>query len=368
MIPLLHSFEKNFERSPSYKRSFYPSLKVLLVLLGLLLTGIGFASRNSLLSPYALSVSAVTTRSCIGGSTGTITASGSGGTYSNGYSYSYSINSGSYQSSGSFTGLPAGTYTIKVRDNNNTTNVASTTATVSEYAYSTGSQTLAGSNSWVGHAYGGMTLNSSYYAGSFTESETFDENFGGNTTCFQVNANLVTSSIYTEGFSVRFRMNSTKNGLYTYDLGSDDGSRLYVDGTLVYNNWSDHSFSSSPRVLMNLSGSSSLVYEYYENSGANEVAFLNPTLILANNLTTNISQTICSGGSSALISGDSFGVLPSGLTSGVYQWSYSTSLGGARTNLASGTGATFKPDLTKAPFNSPGTYYVYRSASVTSSN
>jgi hypothetical protein len=304
-------------------------------------------------------LSYTSTTSCVGGSTGTITATGSGGQTP----YAYSIDGATYQSGNLFSGLAAGNYTLYIKSSGGC--ITSSPVTVNEYAASAGDQTLAGTNSWMGHMYEGTNFNT--YTGTFTETESFDETFGGNTTCFPITSSSGSSSIYTETFSTRFRMNSTKNGLYTFSLGSDDGSRLYVDGSLIYNNWNDHALSSSPGVLMNLSGNSSLVYEYYENSGANEVLFQNPKLILANNLSTNISQTICSGGTSSTISGDSFGLLPSGLSNGTYQWSYSTTLGGALTNLI-GTSATFKPDLTKAPFNTPGTYYVYRSASVTSTN
>lgn len=300
-----------------------------------------------------------TTQSCVGGSTGTITATGSGGQAP----YTYSIDGVTYQPGNSFSGLAAGNYTLYIRSNSGCG--TSLPVTVNEYAASAGDQTLAGTNSWIGHMYDGTNFNT--YIGTFTETESFDETFGGNTTCYPVTSSSGSSSIYTETFSARLRMNSTKNGLYTFSLGSDDGSRLYVDGSLIYNNWNDHALSSSPSVLMNLSGNSSLVYEYYENGGANEVVFQNPKLILANNLSTNISQTICSGGTSSTISGDSFGLLPSGLSNGTYQWGYSTTPGGTLTTLT-GTSATFKPDLTKAPFNTPGTYYVYRSASVTSTN
>jgi len=362
MTNLSCKVEKHRENS-SQRRHFPATFSFLIILCGLLSALTTFSSPNHEKAPYALTVNGTPTSSCVGGSTGTITASASGGTGS--FWYQYRLNSGSYQSSTLFTGLSAGTYTLTVKDS--WTGLASSkSVTVSEDAASTGDETLAGTNSWIGHMYEGINFNT--YIGSFTETESFDETFGGNTTCYPVTSSSGSSSIYTETFSARFRMNSTKNGLYTFDLGSDDGSRLYVDGTLVYNNWNDHAFASTAGVLMNLSGSSSLAYEYYENSGANEVVFRNPKVILANTLSANISQTICSGGVSSTISGDNFGVLPSGLSNGMYQWSYSTTPGGATTNIAGATAATYKPDLTKAPFNTAGTYYVYRSASVTSSN
>jgi hypothetical protein len=165
-------------------------------------------------------------------------------------------------------------------------------------------------------------------------------------------------------------MNSTKKGLYVVDLGSDDGSRLSVDGTLLFNNWTDQAFSSRPRVLMGLNGASSLVYDFNENGGQNRVVFLNLTLVLANNLSNNVTQNICPGNTGNAISGDVYGTLPTGISlSGTgYQWTYSTTPGGTRVNITGATGATFTPNTSTAPFNSPETYYVYRNAVLVSSN
>ena len=165
-------------------------------------------------------------------------------------------------------------------------------------------------------------------------------------------------------------MNSTKDGLYIVDLGSDDGSRLTVDGTLLYNNWLDQSFSSRPRVLMSLNGASSLDYEFYENGGQNRVVFQNLTLILANTLTTNTTQSICLGNTGVAISGDVYGTLPAGITlSGTgYQWTYSTTPLGTRTAISGATSAIFTPNTSVTPFNTSGTYYIFRNAVLSSVN
>ncbi|RYE24599.1 MAG: hypothetical protein EOP51_06825, partial [Sphingobacteriales bacterium] len=235
-------------------------------------------------------------------------------------------------------------------------------------AASTDNQTIAGTDSWVGHAYDGMNFNT--YMGQFNEAETFAENFGSTAGCFNITSGGVPRSIHTETFSARFRMNSSKRGLYVANLGSDDGARLSVDGTMIYNNWSDHSFATNASVLMNLTGSSSLVYEYYENGDANQVIFQSFNRLISNTLSNNISQTLCVGNNGATISGDVFAGLPSGISlSGTgYQWVYSTTPGGTRLNIAGATAATFTPSTLVAPFNLPGTYYVYRIAKLSSSN
>src|SRR5690606_18591524 len=302
------------------------------------------------------------TQTCVGGSTGSIIASASGGATP----YTYSLNAGTYQSSATFSGLAAGNYTLNVKTNAGC--VTSRSVTVTPYANSTASQTTTATNSWIGHMYDGANFEN--YMGQFTEPEIFDESFGGAATCFEVTSNSVSRSVLTETFSVKYRMSSTKNGLYVVNLGSDDGSRLTVDGTLVYNNWVNQSFTVKPSVLFNLSGSSSLLYEFYDVSVDNRVIFQNLTLLLANTLSVNTTQNICIGNTGSAIGGDAFGTLPSGINlSGTgYQWSYSTTLAGTRTNIAGATGATFTPSANIAPFNTAGTFYLFRKAIVSSNN
>lgn len=230
-------------------------------------------------------------------------------------------------------------------------------------------QSQAGTNSWIGHVYDGQNFDS--YFGTLIENELFDEGFGGNLNCFTINSSLGSRQEYTETFSVKYRMNSTsREGLYVVDLGSDDKSRLTVDGDLAYNNWVDQAWTPKPRVLINLTGASSLLYEFTENGGANRVVFQNLTRVLANDLNTNTTQELCMGNSGAAIGGDVFGTLPTGISlSGTgYQWTYSTTPAGVRTAITGATGATFTPNTSSAPFNSAGTYYVYRNAILVSSN
>jgi len=257
----------------------------------------------------------------------------------------------------------AGVYTVIATVNGCTSTPASTTVGGS---VSTDSQFSEGANFWDGHVYDGINFNT--YVGIYSEPETFDQSFGGNTTCFNIISNSNPISIYTETFSVRYRMKSTKKGLYVVDLGSDDGSRLTVDGTVLYNNWSDQAWSLRQRVLMNLTGNSQLVYDFYENGGGNRVNFNNLTLILENKLTGNTNQTICSGTTAAAISGDTFGTLPAGLSAAGYQWTYSTSPVGTRNNISGAISASFTPNINAAPFNIPGTYYIFRNARLSSGN
>ena len=302
------------------------------------------------------------TETCVGSSTGTISASAANGVSP----YTFSLNGAAYQASGNYTGLSAGNYTLNVMGSNAC--VASNVVTITQPATSTDDQNAAGTDTWIGHMYDGTNFNT--YLGQFTEAETFNEGFGGDNNCFSVVSSGNTRSVFTETFSVKFRMNTTRKGLYVANLGSDDGARLSIDGTMMFNNWVDHSFNTNSNVLMNLTGNNALLYEYYESYGLNQVIFQNFTKLIGNTLANNISQSVCIGNSAAAISGDVFAALPSGITlSGTgYQWVYSTSPGGARTNISGATGATFTPSTASAPFNTAGTYYVYRIAKLSSTN
>ena len=97
---------------------------------------------------------------------------------------------------------------------------------------------------WVGHLYDGNNFNN--YLGYYTTpGETFQESFGTGGTwpdntnddvaCFSVlSGGNVRASLKDVSFSVRYRMKSSKRGLFTASITSDDGSRLLVDGSGVF--------------------------------------------------------------------------------------------------------------------------------------
>jgi len=250
---------------------------------------------------------------------------------------------------------------------------------------STGSNTqdnpnAAGSNVWIGHIYDGAASFTNYLGYYNVGTETFQEMFGTTGTFpngadndllgFNVYSNgAIRSSVMDVTFSVRYRMNSTKRGLWTFDTASDDGVRLTVDGVLQYSHWNDQSPTINTNMLISLTGNSSLVLDYYENAGQNVIGFYNLKQLISNYLTSHTVQTICLGNSitGQSIGGDLFSALPTGLSlNGTgYQWTYSTTPNGIRIPISGATGATFTPG-TSSPFNVPGTYYVYRNASLNS--
>src|SRR5439155_9418939 len=115
-------------------------------------------------SELGSSISSQTNVACFGGSTGTVTVAGSGGTSP----YSYAIDGVTFGSSGTFSSLAAGSYTITVKDSKGCTTTQPVTITqpasalgssisaqtnVACFGSSTGSVTVAGSGGTGPYSY-----------------------------------------------------------------------------------------------------------------------------------------------------------------------------------------------------------------------
>ncbi|MDB5132122.1 MAG: C-terminal target protein, partial [Mucilaginibacter sp.] len=85
----------------------------------------GVTSATIAVTAVIVTISTQTNITTFGASTGAVTVAGSGGTSP----YQYKIGSGTLQSSPTFTGLAAGTYTITVQDNNSNNSTVSVTIT-----------------------------------------------------------------------------------------------------------------------------------------------------------------------------------------------------------------------------------------------
>ncbi len=84
------------------------------------------------------------------------------------------------------------------------------------------------------------------------------------------------SGIPADGFSVRWtgRIRFTESGYYQLTVRADDGVRLFLDGELVVNDWSDHSARSATVERWFEAGRSyAMKVEYYENGGEAVVQF-----------------------------------------------------------------------------------------------
>ncbi len=150
-------------------------------------------------TPVSGSITSQTDVACFGESTGIVTITGSGGTPL----YQYSLDGSAYQSSGTFTGLAAGNYTVTVRDANFCTTPVPVTITEPATAVSatiigqtdvicpgeaTGTATVSGSGGTPPYEY---SLN----GGAYQSSGIFTGIFAGNHTVTVRDANLCTFNI-----------------------------------------------------------------------------------------------------------------------------------------------------------------------------
>src|ERR1700756_4263802 len=92
-----------------------------------------------------------------------------------------------------------------------------------------GDQTSYGTNNvWIGYVYEGKSFN--YYHGFVTEGSAsnpnFNESFGGNQVYYNTNG----CSVYTDTFSVRYKLTASYSGNFTITVGGDDGVRFSLDG------------------------------------------------------------------------------------------------------------------------------------------
>ena len=82
------------------------------------------------------------------------------------------------------------------------------------------------------------------------------------------------ASIGPDTFSVRWAgfVRAPVNGNYFFQTRSDDGVRLWVNGILVINNWTDHgpTDNTSAAVALTAGTDYAVIMEYYENGGGAE--------------------------------------------------------------------------------------------------
>ncbi|MFD2934791.1 PA14 domain-containing protein, partial [Spirosoma flavum] len=76
-------------------------------------------------------------------------------------------------------------------------------------------------------------------------------------------------TINTDGFSARWlgQVEAPTTGTYTFSTSSDDGVRLWVNGTLVVDNWTDHGPTTNDGTPLTLTAGQryNIRMEYYEN-------------------------------------------------------------------------------------------------------
>ncbi|WP_161971248.1 hypothetical protein [Edaphocola flava] len=282
-----------------------------------------------------------------------------------------------FSTSSSLTFTP--TYSGQARIVNCSSQSATMTISVSGGSNSVDAQTNAGTNAWVEHFYKRLDATAGapsdanafgrYLGTSLSgQTETFSSTFGGgdDVTCNPVYSQSTQRSTYLNSyFAVRYRMNSTKaKGVYLADMAADDGVRLTVDGTLVFNRWQEQGVTSYTKEIFALTGTSSLLLEYYESGGANELSFTNFSRV--SNTISTADQTICFGGSiTALSATNTLTAAPISSDARftiTYQWQQSTDNVNF-TNISGATSQNYTPTVTAA-----GVYYFRRIANVSRTN
>ncbi|HLK62895.1 MAG TPA: Ig-like domain-containing protein, partial [Bryobacteraceae bacterium] len=72
-----------------------------------------------------------------------------------------------------------------------------------------------------------------------------------------------------DNYSVRWQGNfSFQGGSYQFTVSSDDGSRLYIDGQLIYSNWSQHGALPVPVGATLTAGTHLIEMDYFQSQGS----------------------------------------------------------------------------------------------------
>lgn len=160
-----------------------------------------------------------------------------------------------------------------------------------------GDQSAYGTNdTWIGYVYDNLDFTN--YKGYITQGSpgnpSFDQTFGGATVNFPTNG----CPIFTEGFSVRYKLTKAfAPGDYDFNIAGDDAYRLSIDGgaTWVINNWYYQGYNVNT-VTLSLNGTYNMVLEYYENAHNNRIAFsVSPACIGTENTSVSGSNNIWRG-------------------------------------------------------------------------
>lgn len=102
-------------------------------------------------------------------------------------------------------------------------------------------------------------------------------------------------SINIDGFMARWTSSQTfDSGYYKFNTTSDDGVRVYLDGTKIIDNWLTGNNWDGHTAAELTAGSHEIVVEYYENTGSASIYFTYEKVAIADGLTTT-DITDCEG-------------------------------------------------------------------------
>lgn len=119
---------------------------------------------------------------------------------------------------------------------------------------------------WRAEYHNGYNLNA---APTYVRNETrLDYNWGTNPPGGLCWANYSCWGLWKDNFSARWtKRQYFTEGKYQFTAGADDGVRMWVDGKLILDGWSDHSYQEFKRVITLTEGHHDLKVEYYDKKG-----------------------------------------------------------------------------------------------------
>lgn len=223
-----------------------------------------------------------------------------------------------------------------------------------------GDETTFGTDAWIGYVYDGSnTFNTQNYQGTINHSTVFDTDFCGGPACNFTAASGC--SVNAETFSVRFKNEADLScGLYTFEIGSDNGVRFSINGGASYliNITSGTGYQVYTTTVFLSGGVYDLVLDYYHITGDNRVSFDYSAVNSDFGGIISQDQSICS----PVINPASFtSVSPAVFCSGVkpsYQWEQSPDGVGSWVDVPGADDAIY--DIPSGLL--PGTYYYRRRA------
>jgi hypothetical protein len=113
-----------------------------------------------------------------------------------------------------------------------------------------------------------------YYANPNLQGTPVITRKDGATIDFQWGLGAPNPCLPADGFSVRWTQTlDFQAGVYEFSTTSDDGSRVFVDGVPVLDNWVDQASVAHTAVRDMTSGPHTVVVEYYENGGLAQMQF-----------------------------------------------------------------------------------------------
>lgn len=220
--------------------------------------------------------------------------------------------------------------------------------------------TYGSNNTWIGYMYRGVNFNN--YMGSISAGNTASPNFNLTFNGSQVNYPTSGCAVYTDTFSVRFRLRKTfSNEGFEITVGGDDGYRLSIDGgnSWIINRWNDQGYNTTTTAIL-LNGTVDLVLEYYERYGENRVSFnMTPTCI------GTADQNVYGTGANwvgYLYQGTNFNIYKGKITRGDIQGNFNETFGSSNGNFNT-DGCSINTQLFSARFRSTrnfpaGTYVI----------